>query len=88
MKFPKKPYSPYVKAGQLAYAETGTSMIAKLTSLTPTILTTALAVTFVVAGIINILGRYFGHKSEGTITRALFLLAAKEVAFAGLVQRS
>jgi hypothetical protein len=32
-------------------------MIAKLTSLTPTILTAALAVIFVVAGIINIIGR-------------------------------
>jgi uncharacterized membrane protein YphA (DoxX/SURF4 family) len=45
------------EGGQLAYAETGTSMIAKLTSLTPTILTAALAVIFVVAGIINIIGR-------------------------------
>ena len=32
-------------------------MIAKLTSLAPTILTAALAVIFVVAGIINIMGR-------------------------------
>jgi uncharacterized membrane protein YphA (DoxX/SURF4 family) len=32
-------------------------MIAKLASLTPTILTAALAVIFVVAGIINIIGR-------------------------------
>src|ERR1700738_5535997 len=32
-------------------------MIAKFTSLTPTILTAALAVIFVVAGIINIIGR-------------------------------
>ena len=32
-------------------------MIAKLTSLTPTILAAALAVIFVVAGIINIIGR-------------------------------
>ena len=32
-------------------------MIAKLISLTPTILTAALAVIFVVAGIINIIGR-------------------------------
>jgi hypothetical protein len=45
------------EGGQLAHAETRTSMIAKLTSLTPAILTAALAVIFVVAGIINIIGR-------------------------------
>jgi hypothetical protein len=55
MKFAKKPYSPYVKAGRMQRQVH--RMIAKLISLTPTILTAALAVIFVVAGIINIIGR-------------------------------
>jgi uncharacterized membrane protein YphA (DoxX/SURF4 family) len=57
MKFAKKPYSPYVKAGSWRMQRQVHRMIAKLISLTPTILTAALAVIFVVAGIINIIGR-------------------------------
>ena len=57
MKFAKKPYSPYVKAGSWRIRDRYIAMIAKLTSVTPTILTAALAVIFVVAGIINIIGR-------------------------------
>ena len=53
MKFAKKPYSPYVKAGSWRMQRQVHRMIAKLISLTPTILTAALAVIFVVAGIIE-----------------------------------